>query len=60
MAPECQMVAATIVWLYRAGSDSIWLRRVPSAWRAVEALRYMRDADVLDLWLNLIVNYTGW
>jgi hypothetical protein len=60
MAPECQMVAATIVWLYRAGSDSIWLRRVSSAWRAVEALRYMRDADVLDLWLNLIVNYTGW
>jgi hypothetical protein len=60
MAPECQMMAATIIWLYRAGSDSIWLRRVPSSWRAVEALRYMRDADVLGLWLNLITNYPGW
>jgi hypothetical protein len=60
MAPECQMIAATIVWLYRAGSDSIWLRRVPSTWRAWEALHYMRDADVLDLWLNLLVTYPGW
>ena len=60
MAPECQMMAATIVWLYRAGSDSIWLRRVPTSWRAVEALRYMRDADVLDLWVNMITTYPGW
>lgn len=60
MAPERQMLAATIIWLYRAGTDSIWLRRVPSSWRAAEALRYMRDANVLNLWLDLIVNYPGW
>jgi hypothetical protein len=60
MPPECQMMAATIVWLYRGGDDSIWLRRVPSSWRALEALNYMRDADVFHLWLNLITNYSGW
>lgn len=60
MAPERQMVAATLVWLYRGGADSIWLRRVPCTWRASEALHYMRDAGCLGIWLRLIARYPGW
>lgn len=60
MRPEQQMMAATIVWLYRSGSDSIWLRRVPCTWRASEALHYMHDAGCLALWLRLVASYPGW
>lgn len=60
MSPEQQMVAATIVWMYRCGPDSIWLRRVPCTWKASEALNYMHDTGCLSLWLQLIARYTAW
>lgn len=60
MSPERQMVATTIVWMYRSGPDSIWLRRVPCIWKASEALHYMRDAGCLALWLQLVARYPGW
>lgn len=60
MAPERQMIAATIIWLYQSGPDSTWLRRVPCTWRAAEALLYMRDAGCLSVWLRLIGSYPGW
>lgn len=60
MPPEQQMMVTTIVWMYRAGPDSIWLRRVPCTWRASEALHYMRDTGCLDVWLQLIARYPGW
>lgn len=60
MSPEQQMVAASIVWMYRSGPDSIWLRRVPCTWKASEALHYMRDTDCLDVWLQLVARYPGW
>lgn len=60
MAPEQQMVAATLVWMYRAGPDSIWLRRVPCTWRASEALHSLRDSGCLTLWLQLVARYPGW
>lgn len=60
MSPEQQMVAATIVWLYRSGPDSIWLRRVPCTWKASEALHYMRDTGCLAVWLQLVARYPGW
>lgn len=60
MAPERQMLAATIIWLYQSGPDSTWLRRVPCTWRATEALLYMRDAGCLSVWLRLIGSYPGW
>jgi hypothetical protein len=60
MTPEQQMMVSTIVWLYRDGPDSIWLRRVPCTWRASEALHYMHDAGCLSLWLKLIARYPGW
>ncbi|WP_052001372.1 MULTISPECIES: hypothetical protein [Burkholderia] len=59
-APERQMVVATIIWLYRSGPDSIWLRRVPCNWRAIDALRYMGDAGCLSIWIRLITRYPGW
>jgi hypothetical protein len=60
MAPEQQMMAATLVWLYQSGSDSTWLRRVPCTWFALDALHYLRDADCISLWLQLIATYPGW
>lgn len=60
MSPEQQMVAATLVWMYRAGPDSIWLRRVPCTWKASEALHYMRDTGCLAVWLQLVARYPGW
>jgi hypothetical protein len=60
MAPEQQMITATIIWLYQSGSDSTWLRRVPCTWRAVEALHYMQDTGCLALWVRLIATYPGW
>jgi hypothetical protein len=60
MAPEQQMMAATIIWLYQSGPDSTWLRRVPCTWRAGEAMQYMRDAGCLSLWLSLVARYPGW
>jgi hypothetical protein len=60
MSPEQQMVAATIVWMYRCGPDSIWLRRVPCTWKASEALHTLRDTGCLALWLQLVARYPGW
>ncbi|WP_338801909.1 hypothetical protein V9L13_06445 [Pseudomonas sp. RSB 5.4] len=60
MSPEQQMVVTTIVWMYRSGPDSIWLRRVPCTWKASEALHYMHDAGCLSLWLQLVARYPGW
>ncbi|MDI6949513.1 hypothetical protein QML88_22200 [Serratia sp. Se-RSmG] len=60
MAPERQMIAATIIWLYQSGSDSTWLRRVPCSWRADEALHYLYDTGVLAQWIRLIARFPGW
>lgn len=60
MTPEQQMVATTIVWMYRTGPDSIWLRRVPCTWKASEALHYMHDTGCLAVWLQLVARYPGW
>ncbi|QBR00188.1 hypothetical protein [Paraburkholderia pallida] len=60
MAPEQQMMTATIIWLYQSGRDSTWLRRVPCTWRAIEALHYMRDTGCLSLWVRLIATCPGW
>lgn len=60
MAPEQQMLAATIVWLYQSGADSTWLRRVPCTWSVVEGVQYMRDAGCLGDWLRLLALCPGW
>jgi hypothetical protein len=60
MAPERQMMAATIIWLQQSGRDSTWLRRVPCTWLATEALNYMKDAGCLAAWMRLLATYPGW
>jgi hypothetical protein len=55
-----QMMAASIVWLYRAGKDNVWLRRVPCTWHAADALACLRDADALEDWARLYALYPGW
>lgn len=60
MAPEQQMMAATVIWMYQAGPDSTWLRRVPCTWHAHEALHYLSDAGCLERWLALVARYVPW
>jgi hypothetical protein len=60
MADERQMLAASIMWLYRAGKDNVWLRRVPCTWHAVDAIECMRSNNVLADWARLFALYPGW
>jgi hypothetical protein len=55
-----QMLAASIIWLYRGGKDNRWLRRVPCTWHAADAIDEMRRHDVLASWGRLISLYPGW
>jgi hypothetical protein len=55
-----QMLAASIIWLYRGGKDNRWLRRVPCTWHAADAIDEMRRRDVLTDWGCLICLYPGW
>lgn len=55
-----QMMAASIVWLYRAGKDSVWLRRVPCTWHAADAISCMKVAGAIQDWARLYALYPGW
>jgi hypothetical protein len=60
MPGERQMLAASIIWLFRAGADNRWLRRVPVTWHAAVALHSMKRAGVLEDWARLFALYPGW
>lgn len=51
MSDERQMLAASIIWLYRAGKDNRWLRRVPCTWQAADAVSHMHSTGVLVDWV---------
>ena len=55
-----QMMAATIVWLYRGGLDTVWLRRVAVAWSSAHAIEVLRKDGALADWGLLIALYPGW
>jgi hypothetical protein len=55
-----QIIAATIIWLYRGGPDTVWLRRVAVAWPAADAIALLRAADALADWGLLIALFPGW
>lgn len=57
---ERQMLAASILWLYRAGKDNAWLRRVPCTWHAADGIIRMRATKVLEDWARLFALYPGW
>jgi hypothetical protein len=60
MTSAQQMLAATIIWLYRGGRDNVWMRRVPMTWHAADAIFEMRQCDALADWGTLIALYPGW
>jgi hypothetical protein len=57
---ERQMLVASIIWLYRAGKDNVWLRRVPCTWHAAEAIDQMKSKGALADWACLFALYPGW
>jgi hypothetical protein len=55
-----QILAASIIWLYRGGKDHVWLRRVPCTWLAAEALQVLRQNGALPDLRRLILLFPGW
>lgn len=60
MSPERQMLAASILWLYRGRKDNRWLRRVPCTWHASDAIQRLNSSGLLSDWGQLIALYPGW
>lgn len=60
MSDVRQMMAASLVWLYRAGKDNVWLRRVPCTWHAADAIARLKAAGALEDWARLYALYPGW
>lgn len=60
MPQERQMMAASLVWLYRAGKDNVWLRRVPCTWHASDAIACLNAAGAFEDWARLCGLYPGW
>lgn len=54
-----QMMAASLLWLYRAGKDNVWLRRVPCIWHAAEAIACLRANGAYEDWARLYALYPG-
>jgi hypothetical protein len=52
--------AASVIWLYRAGKDNVWLRLVPCTWHAGDAIERMRSTGLLSDWARLFALYPGW
>ncbi len=60
MPEERQMMAASIVWLYRAGKDNVWLRRVPCTWHSADAIVSLEAVGAFEDWARLYALYPGW
>ena len=60
MEPARQMLAATILWLYRGKRDFCWLRRVPCDWDAAAAVDELKRVGALQRWGALVALYPGW
>lgn len=60
LSPERQIILATIVWLYRGGSDSVWLRRVPINWTVEQGVKILQEKQALSDWGALISKWVHW
>ena len=60
MTPARQMLAATVLWLYRGKRDFCWLRRVPCDWDAAEGVDELERAGALQKSGALVALYPGW
>lgn len=56
-----QMMAATILWLYRGGPDKIWMKGMSAnTWSAANAIGTLRANGLLSDWGKLVALYPGW
>lgn len=60
LPPVRQIMAATIMWLYRGGADKTWMERLPRAWHAADAIDILKLGDALRDWARLVALYPGW
>lgn len=58
--PVQQLMAATVLQLYRQGDDPYWMVRVPKKWHASEGIEILRDQGALSDWARLYALYPGW
>jgi len=55
-----QLMAATVLTLYRGDLDKLWLVRAPRAWHPADAIDAIREGGALRDWAELIAMYPGW
>lgn len=60
MPPFRQIMAATVMWLYRGGADRVWLVGQSKKWHAVDAITALHSAGALKDWGRLVALYPGW
>jgi hypothetical protein len=57
LLPVRQMMAVTIITLYRGELDKTWLARLPSTWHAADAVAALLEAGALRDWGRLVALY---
>jgi hypothetical protein len=55
-----QIMASTLMTLYRGEVDRTWLKHVEKSWLVGDAIDTLRHADALQDWGRLVVLYPGW
>lgn len=55
-----KILLATVVWLYAGDDNSLWLRKLPRRWLAIDAIVELREAGMLRDWARLVAAYSGW
>lgn len=58
--PLRQLMAATVLQLYKQGEDKHWMVRVKKDWHASEAIEILRAEGALADWGRLYALYSGW
>jgi hypothetical protein len=55
-----QIMAATVLTLYRGMVDKTWLHRQPHGWHAADAVAILKGKALLRDWGKLVALYPGW
>lgn len=55
-----QLMVATVLQLYRQGTDRRWMVRVPKTWHAADGIDELHAAGFLADWARLVALYPGW
>jgi hypothetical protein len=59
-SPLRQLMAATVLQLYKQGEDKHWMVRVKKDWHASEGIGILRAEGALEDWGRLYALYSGW